>query len=98
MKADVDPKSVDPKIGVLAPGLTGSRAAAASRTSILRSRLFIKYVALLVSVVVLALIANGAFEIWFSYQEHKSSLISVQREQARTAADKIGEFITQIQS
>jgi signal transduction histidine kinase/putative methionine-R-sulfoxide reductase with GAF domain len=98
MKADVDPKSVDPKSGVLAPGLTSPRAAAASRTSILRSRLFIKYVALLVSVVVLALIANGAFEIWFSYREHKSALISVQREQARTAADKIGEFITQIQS
>ena len=64
----------------------------------MRSRLFIKYVALLVSVVVLALIANGAFEIWFSYQEHKASLISVQREQARAAADKIEEFITQIQS
>jgi signal transduction histidine kinase/putative methionine-R-sulfoxide reductase with GAF domain len=98
MKADVDPKSVDPKSGVLAPGLSSPRAAAASRTSILRSRLFVKYVALLVSVVVLALIANGAFEIWFSYREHKSSLIGVQREQARTAADKIGEFITQIQS
>ncbi len=91
MKADVDPKS-----GVLAPGVMGPRAAAASRTSILRSRLFVKYVALLVSVVVLALIANGAFEIWFSYQEHKASLIGVQREQARAAADKIEEFVTQI--
>src|ERR1700739_3858193 len=98
MKADVDPKSVDPKIGALAPGSTVPRATPAPRMSILRSRLFIKYVALLVSVVVLALIANGAFEIWFSYREHKSSLISVQRDQARTAADKIGEFITQIQS
>jgi signal transduction histidine kinase/putative methionine-R-sulfoxide reductase with GAF domain len=96
MKADVDPKSVDPKIGVMAPGRTVPRAA--PRMSILRSRLFVKYVALLVSVVVLALIANGAFEIWFSYREHKSALIGVQREQARTAADKIGEFITQIQS
>ena len=93
MKADVDPKS-----GILAPGVMGPRAAAASRTSILRSRLFVKYVALLVSVVVLALIANGAFEIWFSYQEHKASLIGVQREQARAAADKIEEFVTQIES
>jgi signal transduction histidine kinase/putative methionine-R-sulfoxide reductase with GAF domain len=93
MKADVDPKS-----GILAPGLASPRTAAASRTSIVRSRLFIKYVALLVSVVVLALIANGAFEVWFSYQEHKASLINVQREQAGAAADKIEEFITQIQS
>ena len=98
MKADVDPKNTDHKDGRLARGLTSPRAAAASRTSVLRSRLFIKYVALLVSVVVLALIANGAFEVWFSYQEHKSSLISVQREQARAAADKIEEFVTQIQS
>src|ERR1700761_9284927 len=98
MKADVDPKGMDPKIGVLAPGATVRRATPAPRVSILRSRLFVKYVALLVSVVVLALIANGAFEIWFSYQEHKASLIGVQREQARAAADKIEEFVTQIQS
>jgi signal transduction histidine kinase len=98
MKADVDPKGMDPKIGVLAPGATVRRAPPAPRMSILRSRLFVKYVALLVSVVVLALIANGAFEIWFSYREHKASLIAMQRDQARTAAEKIEEFIAQIQS
>jgi signal transduction histidine kinase/CheY-like chemotaxis protein len=64
----------------------------------LRSRLFIKYVALLVAVVVLALLANGAFEIWFSYQEHKASLIGIQREQAEGAASKIEQFITEINS
>ena len=48
--------------------------------------------------VVLALIANGAFEVWFSYQEQKSSLINIQREQANAAADKIEEFVTQIES
>src|SRR6201996_5054367 len=98
MKADVDPKGMDPKIGALAPSATVPRARPAPRTSILRSRLFVKYVALLVSVVVLALIANGAFEIWFSYREHKASLIAMQRDQARTAAEKIEEFIAQIQS
>ena len=66
--------------------------------SIVRSRLFIKYVALLVAVVVLALLANGAFEIWFSYQEHKASLIGIQREQAEGAASKIEQFITEINS
>ncbi len=64
----------------------------------MRSRLFIKYVALFVAVVVLALVANGAFEIWFSYQAQKSSLISIQREQAQAAAGKIEQFITEIES
>ncbi len=73
-------------------------AASASGASIVRSRLFIKYVALFVSVVVLALVANGAFEVWFSFQEQKSSLINIQHQQAEAAADKIEEFVTQIQS
>jgi signal transduction histidine kinase len=66
--------------------------------SIVRSRLFFKYTLLFVTVVVLALVANGGFEVLFSYQEHKSSLISIQQQQAVAAADKIEEFITQIES
>ena len=73
-------------------------AASASGASIVRSRLFIKYVALFVSVVVLALVANGAFEVWFSFQEQKASLINIQHQQAEAAADKIEEFVTEIQS
>ena len=61
-----------------------------------RGRLFRKYVALFVGVVCGALLANGGFEMWFSYQEHKASLIRVQREQADRAADKIGQYITEI--
>ncbi len=74
------------------------KAGPAVGASIVRSRLFIKYVALLVAVVVLALLANGVFEIWFSYQEHKASLIGIQREQAEGAASKIEQFITEINS
>jgi signal transduction histidine kinase len=74
------------------------KAGPAAGASIVRSRLFIKYVALLIAVVVLALVANGAFEIWFSYQEHKASLIGIQREQAEAAASKIEQFITEINS
>src|ERR1700761_4556730 len=94
MKADVDQK------GVLAgAGGGGSRSgAAASGSSIVRSRLFIKYVALFVAVVVLALVANGAFEVWFSYQEQKASLIKIQHEQADAAAGKIAQFISEIDS
>jgi len=61
-------------------------------------RLFRKYVALILAVVCLALLANGLSEIWFSYQEHKASLIRIQREQAEAAAAKIGQFIKEIES
>src|ERR1700761_2489044 len=71
---------------------------AAPGASILRSRLFIKYVALFVSIGVLALVANGAFEVWFSFQEQKAGLTNLQHQQAEAAADKIEEFVTQIQS
>jgi signal transduction histidine kinase len=66
--------------------------------SIVRSRLFLKYVALFVAVVSLALLANGAFDIYFSYQEQKASLIRIEREQAEAAAGKIGQFIAEIES
>jgi signal transduction histidine kinase len=95
MKADVDHKAGASGSGA-ADRLVGG--APASGPSIVRSRLFIKYVALFVSVVVLALVANGAFEVWFSFQEQKSSLINIQHQQAEAAADKIEEFVTQIQS
>jgi signal transduction histidine kinase len=67
----------------------------ARRTS--RGRLFRKYVALFVLVVMVALLTNGLFEIWFSYQEHKASLVRIQREQAIAAADKIGQFMKEIE-
>jgi signal transduction histidine kinase len=37
-------------------------------------------------------------EIWFSFQEHKASLIRIQREQAEAAAAKISQFIKEIES
>jgi signal transduction histidine kinase len=63
-----------------------------------RGRLFRKYVGLFLAVVCIALLTNGASEIWFSYQEHKTSLIRIQREQAEAAAAKIGQFIKEIES
>src|SRR5439155_874441 len=60
--------------------------------------LFRKYVALFLAVVCVALLSNGLFEIWFSYQEHRASLIRIQREQAEAAAAKIGQFIQEIES
>ena len=95
MKADVDQKSGELKADMTdRSGVPPSGVGA----SIVRSRLFFKYTLLFVTVVVLALVANGGFEVLFSYQEHKSSLISIQQQQAVAAADKIEEFITQIES
>ena len=95
MKADVDQRS-----GGLSPSAAGSSGQARSTigASIVRSRLFFKYTFLFVTVVVLALVASGGFEVRFSYQEHKNSLIGIQEQQAAAAADKIEEFITQIES
>ena len=64
----------------------------------IRSRLFLKYAGLFVAVVCVALVTNGLFEIWISYREHKDSLILIQREQAESAAGKISQFITEIES
>ena len=63
-----------------------------------RSRLFIKYVALFVAVVGVALLSNGIFEVIFYYREHKAALIRIQHEQAVAAAAKISQFIKEIES
>jgi signal transduction histidine kinase/ActR/RegA family two-component response regulator len=61
-----------------------------------RSGLFLKYVAMFVAIVSLALAINGASDIWFSYHEQQNLLFRIQREQARSAADKIGQFLNEI--
>ena len=63
-----------------------------------RNRLFIKYVSLFAAVVTVALLANGIFDVWFYYREHKNALVRIQREQAEAASAKIGQFITEIES
>ncbi|MGC1666105.1 MAG: cache domain-containing protein, partial [Bradyrhizobium sp.] len=76
------------------------RAAAEAKPSgpKIRSRLFTKYVALFVTVVAVALLSNGIFEVFFYYREHKAALIRIQHEQAEAAAAKISQFIKEIES
>src|SRR5215467_6014018 len=62
-----------------------------------RGKVFLKYVLVLLAVVAIALVTNGAFEIWFSYEEHKTSLVRIQREQAEAAAAKIAQFFKEIE-
>ncbi|HWT31955.1 MAG TPA: cache domain-containing protein, partial [Propylenella sp.] len=64
----------------------------------IRGRLFRKYVALFLAVVSIALLASGLLQIWFAYGEQTASLIRLQREQAVAAADKIGQFVREIES
>jgi signal transduction histidine kinase len=72
--------------------------ARAARTRSIRGKLFRKYVALFLAVVLVALLTNGLSEIWFSYSEHRAALVRIQREQAEAAAAKIGRFIKEIES
>src|SRR6516225_1088240 len=81
-----------------APAIAPAAPAAASSRGKIQSRLFTKYVALFVAVVCVALLSNGIFEVFFYYQEHKTALIRIQREQAEAAAAKIGQFIKEIES
>jgi signal transduction histidine kinase/CheY-like chemotaxis protein len=60
--------------------------------------LFRKYVALFLAIVCLALLVNGTFGMWFSYQQHQAALIRIQQEQAVAAAAKIGQFIKEIEA
>src|SRR5262245_19728179 len=75
-----------------------AEASDSASTPALRAGLLYKYVGLFFAVVLLALLTNGGFEVWFSSQEHKASLIRIQREQAEAAAAKIGQFIKEIES
>jgi len=61
-------------------------------------RLFRKYAAIFVGAVCLALVTNGAFEMWFSYQELRALLVQVQRGQAESAASRISQFVEEIEA
>jgi signal transduction histidine kinase len=77
---------------------TASRVGELSGWREISGPLFRKYVALFLAVVSVALLSNGLLEVWFSYQEHKASLIRIQREQAAAAAKEIEQFIEGIKS
>ena len=62
-----------------------------------RGRLFGKYAAMFVAVMSLALAINGLSDIWFSYQEQRTLLIRIQRGQAEAAAEKITQFLKEIE-
>ncbi len=52
---------------------------------------------LFVTLVSGALLTSGLIEIYFSYQENKAALVSIQREKASSAASKIEQFVKEIE-
>ena len=49
-----------------------------------------------VAIVSLALAINGVSDVWFSYHEQQNLLFRIQREQAKSASDKIEQFLNDI--
>jgi signal transduction histidine kinase len=62
-----------------------------------RGRLFLKYVALFVAVVCLALLSNDLFQLRFSIRDYMAMSTRIQQGQAEIAAAKIGQFVTEIE-
>ncbi len=62
-----------------------------------RGRLFRKYFLPVMALVCGALLASGSLGLYFSYQENKSALASLQKEKAIAAAARIEQFTRQIE-
>ena len=73
------------------------RAAVAHPAAARRGRLFRKYLWLIMSLVTGALLVSGAIGLYFSYQEQKAALASLQREKAVAAASRIEQYIRTIE-
>ena len=68
----------------------------ADREGRARGRLFRKYVLLIVGLVALVLLLNGALDLWFGYRENEAALFRIQQEKADAAAARIGGFVEEI--
>ena len=75
------------------PIMTQSTAA----RQIYSARLFRKYFLLILALVCGVLLVSGGISVYFSYQENKSALASLQHEKAVAAASRIEQFIRQIE-
>ncbi len=79
------------------PTPTATVAAAAPPRRISRGRLFRKYLILILSLVMIALVASSSISIYFTYQETKAALANLQHEKAVGAASRIEQYIHQIE-
>ncbi|HET7199437.1 MAG TPA: cache domain-containing protein, partial [Burkholderiales bacterium] len=62
-----------------------------------RGRLFRKYLVLILTLVTIALLVSGGISIYFTYQENRDALATLQHEKALAAASRIEQYIGQIE-
>ncbi len=63
-----------------------------------RMPLAVKLAAALIGLVVLVLLVNGAVSMWLSYGQAKSAALQVQQEKAQAAAERVGQFVAEIEN
>src|SRR5262245_47486807 len=63
-----------------------------------RAGLFLKYFGFIGLLVSVGLLASGAIGLYFSYQEIRNSLLSLQRERALTTAVRIEQYLRDIEN
>ena len=82
------------------PGLTKTIAADSRSGLGIHSRrrgLFRKYVLSLVGLVTLVLVVSGLMDVWFAYGEVRQAAFRVQQEKSEAAAQRITQFVTDIE-
>jgi signal transduction histidine kinase/HAMP domain-containing protein len=62
-----------------------------------RGGLFVKYLVSLVGLVALAVLGNGALDVWFAYRDGRDALVRIQQEKATAAAQQIAAFVAEIE-
>jgi two-component system, NtrC family, sensor kinase len=75
-----------------------ARWARAAAAALLPSGLARRFALALVGLVAAALLANGAVNMWLSYEEATASAVRVQREKALAAAERVAQFVGAIES
>src|SRR4029079_6207032 len=74
------------------PRVRGPRDRMKTRSSLLR-----KYAVFFLALVIGTMLASGAVEIYFTYQEHKAALARLQQEKADSAAARIEQYIRDVE-
>jgi signal transduction histidine kinase len=59
--------------------------------------LFVKYVLALIGLVTFVLVVNGCLDVWFAYRDAKETALRVQQEKAEAAAQRIQQFVAEIE-
>ena len=75
----------------------GRRNSAAEPAARPKGRLFRKYMLPFIGLVSLVLLVNSAVDFWFTYSESKAALFRIQQEKANSAAQRIDQFVDEIQ-